>query len=173
MTTFAEQLMQRTHKGASRERQLIGDAFKIVDSVKAQAAATRADQRLSKAGAQAKIVEIAIGDPWQHLSQLRGQAKAIAADIAASRAKMVPKGPGPNDAEMRAVLRGLSRADRLRLARDDDQFAVAVLTAHPVLSGFSDQPDAPDQPSDLDLVRTEYGAPFHEITATIPPRSWR
>jgi hypothetical protein len=156
MTTMADKLMGETHKGATRERQLIGDAFKIVDTVKEQAAAIRADQRLSKVGAQAMVVEVALGDPWKHLGKLRDQAKAIAADIEVTRGKMVPKGPGPNDVEMRTVLRSLSRADRLRLARNDDEFAVAALTAHPVLSGLSDTPAAPGQPSDLDLVRTAY-----------------
>lgn len=155
--TLSDRLIGTTHKGAKVERQLITDAFAIVDNVREQAAATRADARLSKAGASAKVVEIAVGgDAWKHLGALRDQAKAMAADIATTRGKMAPTAPGPHDAEIRSVLRSMSRADLLRRAREDDAAAVAILTAPAWLSGVSDQPAAPGEPSDLDLVRTAY-----------------
>jgi hypothetical protein len=100
---------------------------------------------------------------WPNLQQQRGKAEAIAADIAKRRADMAPPTPDPANvadailkSELRTMLRTSSRADRLRLARDNNEFAIAALTAPPVLSGFGGEPDVPGQPSDLEIVRTTF-----------------
>jgi hypothetical protein len=53
---------------------------------------------------------------------------------------MMPKGPGPNDAEIRTILRSMSRADLLRRARVEDAAAVAILTVRAWMSGVNDRP---------------------------------
>jgi hypothetical protein len=158
-----DDLLSRIHPGAKAEREMISGALAIVAAVKEKADTIRADGRLSKAGVQAKLVEIALGDPWSNLQQLRDRAKAATADISTRRAYMLPKRPDASDvatallnSELRQTLKTATRADRLRLARDNDEFAAAALTAPLILSGLSDQPDAPGQPSDADIVMTAF-----------------
>jgi hypothetical protein len=96
------------------------------------------------------------------------------ADIEKTRASMVPK-RSDFDAddlrEARAALRAAKHADRLRLAMNDDQFAAAALLAHPALSGLKPLPVAEGQPSELDLVRTNYeGRNFPERVAGLAIR---
>jgi hypothetical protein len=154
--------LSRTHKNAKIERDAITEAFKILDGVREQTVAIRADGRWSKTGQAAKLAEV-ITQPWADLGKLREKVAATRADIEKSRAKMVPPKLDAGDlvgalerVELRTMLREAPRADRLRLARDHDAFAVAALTALPVLSGFGTEPEVPGQPSDLDIVRTAY-----------------
>lgn len=158
-----DELIKRTHPGAKLEREIITTSLGLAATVKEKAGAYRADRRLSQTGVSAKILEMALGDPWAHLQQQRGKAQAMSAEIAKRRSEMGPPQSDPANvadailkSEMRAMLRASSRADRLRLARDDDAFAVAALTAPAALSGFGAEPMVEGQPSDLDIVRTAY-----------------
>ena len=157
-----EQLLARTHGGAKDERELITEAFGIFDTVKKKAGDIRSDQRLSKAGISAKLVE-ALGPPWERIGQLRDKAKTMAADIEAARSRMVPKPLDPTDvvgairqSDMQKMMLAATRGERLHLARNNNDFAIAALSAPAELSGFGKEPVVEGQPSDLDLVRTAF-----------------
>jgi hypothetical protein len=161
--SLMDELVRRTHAGARTEREIIEKAFGILDTVKSKAASVRGDKLLSRTGIVARLVETVLGEPWSHLGQLRDQAKAIEADIAKRRGSLVPERPAPTDiataiqnSELRAMLRAATRADRLRLTRDHDEFAAAALTAHEALSGFGGEPVVEGQASDRDLVLDAY-----------------
>jgi hypothetical protein len=157
-----DELIARTHPGARDERLIIETALGLMDSVQRKAAEVKSDRRLSQAGIQARLVEIA-GGPWKSLGELQKQARTMVADIESARGRMVPKRLDPADfagavlqSEMRSKLCSSTRSERLRLARDRDEFAVAALTAPPELSGFGDEPVVEGQPSDIEIVRTAF-----------------
>jgi hypothetical protein len=147
------EFLKRLPSTAKEERALVEAAFGLRGTVAEKAAAIRGDQRLSEAGKAADIRAMALGNPREHLRQIRSRAAAMRADAQNARLAMQPKAPDRNDLagearrrEMRDYLRSLPAEQRLRVAMESAEMTEAVIDApHPALSGLSAE--------HLDLVR--------------------
>lgn len=154
--------LKRLPAEAKEEAALITAALAIPTNLKEKATEIRSNTRLSPVGQAEEIKKVAMGNPLAHLKQIKSRVESMNADVANLKAGMKPKQPDSTDirgelmrAELRAFVRALPQAEKLRTVLEDEVITEAVLLGHPSLSGLSTKSEK-GAPSQFDLVREKY-----------------
>lgn len=118
--SFTDRLPARMQASLSSD---IEAAFGLVSSAKEKAAAINADAKLSFEGRRAAIKDALSGGIGEHMNQLKSTAANRLETVRGQRAALMPVQPGDTTAvgemrraEIRSWLRGMSDAERIRLA---------------------------------------------------------
>ncbi len=150
---LADRIRRIGATGAEQIATNVETAFGVATNFAAKAKAIRDNPRLSKAGHDEEIGRALKGGPLGHLAQLRGTVADQLDAVKAKRAHaMQPPSPTAEQragdmvgelqrAEIRAWLRGLEPAERLRTVLEAKEPAIreAALLAPPQLSGLSNE----------------------------------
>jgi hypothetical protein len=127
-------------------RNLVQEAFGIVGALDEKARAIRADGRFTSAGHMEQIQAVARDGILDHLKQVKGRTQALTDDLDRLRAAVALRAPAKDDitgelrrAEIRAHMRSLPTAERVRIALSEDEtVSMAVTSAPAFLSGLTD-----------------------------------
>ncbi len=147
----ANQFLERMPAGTfDHVRESVTTAFGVAAGFKEKVEKIVADKRLSDTGHKEKIVDVLRGGPISHLKQLRRIAGERLKALEETRAKCQPVLDKSDmfaevqRQEIRAWLRGMPEAERLRVAYEtpDRMVREAIAFAIPALSGLNDEAKA-------------------------------
>jgi hypothetical protein len=109
-------------------RNLVQEAFGIVGALGEKARAIRADGRFTSAGHMEQIQAVARDGILDQLKQVKGRTQALTDDLDRLRAAVALRAPAKDDitgelrrAEIRAHMRSLPTAERVRIALSEDE----------------------------------------------------